>query len=114
MQNGNASNIMLPSSSRSCVTATMRFGSELSLTSLEQRKPKCQLLQTYKNLKEVKKVSPIVLFDRDHSNGTLNNDAKHGEKRFASIIEKNFFPTVITEVGTNYQLLRIGKIRERV
>jgi hypothetical protein len=74
---------------------------ELGLTTLEQRRLRGQLIETFKYLKGFNNVSPVGLFDRDYNVRTRNNGAKLVGKRFATTIAEHFFPIAISRIWNN-------------
>ena len=75
--------------------------SELNLITLEKRRLRGQLIETFKYRKGITAASPDGLFDRDNNNRTRNNGHKLVVKRFNTTIVGNFFPIKITTAWNN-------------
>jgi len=70
---------------------------ELNLITLEKRRLRGQLIETFKYLKGFNNVQPEGLFDRDHNIQLRNNGQKLVVKRFNTSVAQNFFPIEITQ-----------------
>ena len=71
---------------------------ELGLITLEKRRLRGQLIETFKYLKGFNNVSPAGLFDRDFNERNRNNGQKLVVKRFQTTIKEHFFPIEIAQI----------------
>ena len=71
---------------------------ELKLISLERRRLRGQLIETYKYLNGFTKASPEGLFDRDPNQRNRNNGQKLQLKPFRTSVAENFFPIKIPTI----------------
>jgi hypothetical protein len=74
---------------------------DLQLISLERRRLRGQLIETFKYLKGFTKACPEGLFDRDYDERTRNNGQKLKVKRFNTTIAEHFYPIKITQTWNN-------------
>jgi hypothetical protein len=70
---------------------------ELNLITLEKRRLRGQLIETFKYLQGFNNVNPVGLFDRDNNTQRRNNGQKLVVKRFNTSVAENFFPIEITQ-----------------
>jgi hypothetical protein len=70
---------------------------ELNLTTLEKRRLRGQLIETFKYLQGFNNVEPEGLFDRDANIQRRNNGRKLIVKPFNTSVAQNFFPIEITQ-----------------
>ena len=71
---------------------------ELKLISLERRRLRGQLIETFKYLNGFTKARPEGLFDRDNDQRNRNNGQKLKVKRFRTTVAENFFPIKISTI----------------
>ena len=71
---------------------------ELGLITLERRRLRGQLIETYKYLYGFNNVDPIGIFDRDENERLRNNGLKLKVKRFNTTVAQHFFPIEIPRV----------------
>jgi hypothetical protein len=71
---------------------------ELQLTTLERRRLRGQLIETFKYLKGFTRASPTGLFDLNDEPRNRNNGQKLIVKRFNTSVAENFFPIKIANV----------------
>jgi len=70
----------------------------LGLTTLEKRRLKLQLVETYKYLNGYTTANAEGLFQRDHNQRLRNNGRKLVNRRFNTTVAQNFFPIKITAI----------------
>ena len=81
---------------------------ELELTTLEQRRLRGQLIETFKYLRGFTRANPAGLFDLDDNGRTRNNGQKLKIRASRTTIKQKFYPTTIVSSWNNLPANVVG------
>ena len=73
----------------------------LELITLEQRRLRGQLIETFKYLKGITRASPVGLFDLDVNGRTRSNGQKLQTRASRTTVKNKFYPTAIVSIWNN-------------